>query len=133
MATEIYVNLPVKDLKKTMNFFGKLGFAFNPQFTNEQGACMIIGENIYAMLLSEKFFKTFTHKEITDARKSTEAIICISVDTRTGVDQMVAKAAAAGGTAKRKPQDHGFMYQHGFEDIDGHNWEVIHLNSSTDN
>ncbi|KYG69700.1 extradiol dioxygenase [Bdellovibrio bacteriovorus] len=125
MARQIYVNLPVKDLKKSMNFFSQLGFEFNMEFTNDQGACLIIGENIYAMLLAEDFFKTFTNKPLVDAKKSTEVLVCFSTDTRKQVDEFVAKAKQAGGTAPRASQDHGFMYQHGFEDLDGHIWEVV--------
>lgn len=125
MARQIYVNLPVKDLKKSMNFFAQLGFEFNMEFTNDQGACLIIGENIYAMLLAENFFKTFTDKPLADAKKSTEVLVCFSTDTRKQVDEFVAKAKQAGGTAPRASQDHGFMYQHGFEDLDGHIWEVV--------
>ncbi|KYG70620.1 extradiol dioxygenase [Bdellovibrio bacteriovorus] len=125
MARQIYVNLPVKDLKKSMNFFSQLGFEFNMDFTNDQGACLIIGENIYAMLLAEDFFKTFTNKPLVDAKNSTEVLVCFSTDTRKQVDEFVAKAKQAGGTAPRASQDHGFMYQHGFEDLDGHIWEVV--------
>ncbi|WP_374076035.1 VOC family protein [Bdellovibrio bacteriovorus] len=125
MARQIYVNLPVKDLKKSMGFFSQLGFEFNPEFTNDQGACMIIGENIYAMLLDEEFFKTFIDKPVCDAKKSTEVLVCFSADTRKDVDTYVAKAQKAGGTVPRKSQDHGFMYQHSFEDLDGHIWEIV--------
>jgi predicted lactoylglutathione lyase len=127
MAQQIYVNLPVKDLKKAMTFFGELGFKFNPRFTDDKGACMIIGDNIFTMLLSESFFKTFTSKPVADAKKTTESIVCFNVPTRARVDELVKLAVKAGGTAPSQPQDHGFMYQHGFEDIDGHIWEVVHL------
>ncbi|MGH6928625.1 MAG: VOC family protein [Dongiaceae bacterium] len=127
MATQIFVNLPVKDLKKSVTFFTSLGFKFNPQFTDENATCMIVGENIFVMLLVESFFKTFTSKALCDATKQTEVIVCISVDGRKKVDDMVGKAVAAGGTTPRKSQDHGFMYQHGFQDLDGHLWEVIHM------
>ena len=125
MATKIFVNLPVKDLAKTMDFFTALGFGFNPQFTNEKAACMIIGEDIFIMLLREEFFKSFIKKEIADATKTTEAIICLSANSREGVDEMVAKAVAAGGTSPNEKQDHGFMYGHGFQDPDGHLWELM--------
>lgn len=129
MATKIFVNLPVKDLAKTMDFFTALGFGFNPQFTNEKAACMIIGEDIFIMLLSEEFFQSFTKKEIADATKITEAIICLSTDSREDVDEMVAKAIAAGGTSPNEKQDHGFMYGHGFQDPDGHLWEVMWMDA----
>lgn len=125
MAKEIFVNLPVKDLKKTMEFFSKLGFNYNPKFTDENAACMLIGENIYAMLLDEKFFMNFTKKPVSDAKSSTEAIICISVNSRDEVDTMVNTAKANGGNEYAEPQDHGWMYYRSFEDPDGHQWEVM--------
>jgi predicted lactoylglutathione lyase len=125
MARKIFVNLPIKDMARSQAFFRALGFSFNPQFTNEQGACMVIAEDIYAMLLVEPFFQTFTKKPIADARKSTEVLVCLSCDSREEVDALVKKALAAGGTAPNAPQDHGFMYGHGFEDLDGHVWELM--------
>ncbi|WP_254411473.1 VOC family protein [Dyadobacter diqingensis] len=125
MATKIFVNLPVKDLDKSVAFFTKLGFSFNAQFTNENATCMVISEDIFVMLLIEPFFKNFTKKEIADATKTTEAIICLSAESRTEVDEMVSRALAAGGAAPNDKQDHGYMYGHGFEDIDGHLWEVM--------
>jgi len=124
MARKIFVNLPVRDLERSKAFFSALGFSFNPQFTNEQGACMVISEDIYAMLLTEPFFQTFTKKPVSD-RKSTEVLICLSCDSREEVDMLVKKAVAAGGKTPNAPQDHGFMYGHGFEDIDGHGWELM--------
>jgi uncharacterized protein len=128
MATNIFVNLPVKDLDKTKEFFAALGYTFNPQFTDANAACMIISENIFAMLLVEPFFKGFTEKEIVDAHKSTEVLLALSVDSRAGVDDMVNKAAAAGGTEPRAAQDHGFMYTRSFNDLDGHIWEILWMN-----
>ena len=125
MTTQIYVNLPVKDLQKSVVFFTQLGFTFNPQFTNENATCMIIGENIFAMLLVEKFFKTFTTKTICDTTKSIEVLVCNSRESRADVDNMVKNAVAAGGTIPRPAQDHGFMYAHAFEDMDGHIWELV--------
>ncbi|HEV8285083.1 MAG TPA: VOC family protein [Chitinophagaceae bacterium] len=127
MATKIFVNLPVKDLNKSKEFFTKLGFSFNPHFTNDQGACLIIGENLFAMLLTEPFFKTFTKKEIADAKKTTEALIAIDAESREKVDEMVKKAAEAGGSIYRKPEDHGWMYGHSFADLDGHQWEILYM------
>lgn len=129
MISQIFINLPVKDLNKTVAFFTHLGFTFNAQFTNEDATCMIMGGNIFAMLLTEPFFKGFTKKEIADAAKTTEVITCISVESRAKVDEMVAKATEAGGKASQ-PQDHGWMYQHGFEDLDGHLWEVMYADAS---
>src|ERR687892_148005 len=104
MATKIFVNLPVKDLKKSMEFFTKLHFTFNPQFTDETAACMVVSEDIFVMLLTRDKFKTFTPKEICDATKSTEVLVCLSLDGREKVDQMVRKAIAAGGTTYNEPQ-----------------------------
>ena len=130
MTAQIFVNLPIADLQKSVGFFTKLGFTFDPKFTDENATCMIVGENIFVMLLVESFFKTFTDKEICDARKCTEVLVCLSSESRGKVDDLVSKAVAAGGTAPRKPQDHGFMYQHGFEDLDGHIWELIYMEPS---
>ena len=127
MHQQIFVNLPVDDLPRAMAFFKALGLAFNEQFTNEQGACMVIGENIHAMLLAKDFFKTFTAKPIVDARQATEVLVCLSCSSRDEVDDLVAKAVAGGGSAPRPPQDHGFMYAHAFEDLDGHIWELVHM------
>ncbi len=127
MHKQIYVNLPVKDLARSIGFFKRLGFEFNAQFTNDQGACMIVGENIFTMLLAESFFKTFTSKPICDATRGTEVLVCLSCESRAEVDELVSKARAAGGLVASEPQDHGFMYQHGFEDLDGHIWELVHM------
>jgi len=125
MARKIFVNLPIRDMERSQAFFRSLGFSFNPQFTNEQGACMVVSEDIFVMLLVEPFFQTFTKKPIADARKGTEVLVCLSCDSRDEVDQLVKKALAAGATAPNAPQDHGFMYAHGFEDLDGHMWELV--------
>ena len=127
MSKNIFVNLPVKDLSKSMEFFTKLGFKFNPQFTDDKAACMIIGENIYAMLLLEKFFKTFTKKEISNAKKSTEVLIAVDTESKEKVDEMINKAVKAGGSIYNKPQDHVWMYGHSFADLDGHQWEVLYM------
>ena len=130
MTKQIFVNLPVKDLKKTIEFFTKIGFTFNPKFMDDNATCMIIGENIYAMLLIEKFFKTFIKKEISDATKNTEVLMALSVESKDVVDQMVQKAIDAGGIEPRKPQDDGWMYGRSFEDLDGHMWEVFYMDES---
>jgi uncharacterized protein len=127
---QIFVNLPVKDLKRSVQFFTKLGYSFNPQFTDENATCMIIGENLFVMLLVEKFFGSFTNKAITDTSKSTEVLTCVSCTSRDEVDQLVAKANAAGGKVPRKAQDHGFMYSHGYEDLDGHTWELVFMSGA---
>ncbi len=130
MGTKIYVNLPVKDLNRSVEFFTNLGFKFNPQFTDENATCMIVGEDIFVMLLVEKFFKTFTKKEISDATNSTEVIVALSADSRENVDGMISKVIKAGGIESREPQDHGWMYGRSFEDINGHIWEVIYMDES---
>ena len=127
MNKQIFVNLPVKDLPRSRAFFESMGYSFNPQFSNDQGACLVISDTIYAMLLTEPFFQTFTKKPIADAKKSTEVLICLSCESKAEVDQLVAKAVAAGGKAPNPVQDHGFMYGHGFEDLDGHVWELMHM------
>jgi predicted lactoylglutathione lyase len=127
MATKIFVNLPVKDLRKSVEFFTQLGFTFNPRFTDETATCMIVAEDIFVMLLTEEKFKTFTPKKICDATESTEVLVCLSCESRAKVDEMVRKAVAAGGTTYNELQDHGFMYGHGFQDLDGHIWELVFM------
>lgn len=131
MAKQIFVNLPVKDLNKTIKFFTKLGFKFNPQFTDENATCMIIGENIFTMLLVEKFFKGFIPgKEITDTSKSKEVLMGITAESREEVDEMIDKVVALGGKEYREPADHGWMYGRAFQDFDGHIWEVFYMDES---
>ena len=125
MATKIFVNLPVKNLSKSIEFFTRLGYTFNPQFTDETATCMIVSEDIFIMLLTEEKFKMFTKKEIADATKSTEAIICLSADSREKVDEMINKALEAGGSTPNEKQNNEFMYGWGYQDLDGHLWEVM--------
>ena len=127
MAKQIFVNFPVKDLRRSIRFFESLGFAFDPKFTDEKAGCLILGENMYAMLLDEEFFKTFTRKTLCDATHSTEVLVAITCDSRSQVDDLVAKAVKAGGRISREPEDHGFMYGHAFEDLDGHIWELVYM------
>jgi uncharacterized protein len=129
-SRKLFVNLAVRDLKRTKDFFSALGFQFNPQFTDENAACMIIGGDAYVMLLTEAFFKGFTVRELSDPRKATEALYALSCDSRDEVDELVTKAIAAGGAQAKPPQDHGFMYAWSFLDIDGHHWEVFWMNPS---
>jgi hypothetical protein len=131
VATQIFVNLPVKDLNRSIEFFTALGFTFNPQFTDNTATCMIVSEDIFVMLLTEEKFKTFTPKEICDATRSTEVLVCLSQESRAAVDEMVRKAIAAGGTTYKESEDHGFMYGHGFQDPDGHIWELIYMEPSS--
>jgi predicted lactoylglutathione lyase len=133
MSTQIFVNLPVKNLKKSIEFFTKLGYTFNPQFTDNTATCMIVSEHIFVMLLTEEKFKTFTPKSICDATQSTEVLVCLSTESRQKVDELVRKAVAAGGTTYNNPQNHGFMYGHGFQDLDGHIWELIFMEPSAIN
>ncbi|WP_338648196.1 VOC family protein [Flavobacterium sp. KS-LB2] len=130
MASKIFLNLAVKDLKKSIDFFTKLGFSFNPQFTDEHATCMIIAENIFAMLVTEQRFKEFTKKEICNAHKNTEVLIAIDADSREKVDEMVKTAVDAGGSIYMESQDHGWMYGHSFADLDGHQWEIMYLDEN---
>jgi predicted lactoylglutathione lyase len=127
MATQIFINLPVKDLQKSIGFFTHLGFTFNPQFTDETATCMIISENIYVMLLIESRFQEFTKKPVSDAKTSTEVLICLDAESRDAVDTMVKNAVDAGGRIYADSMDHGWMYLHSFEDLDGHQWEVAYM------
>ncbi|WOI43468.1 VOC family protein [Acidovorax sp. BLS4] len=127
MATQMFVNLPIQDLPRSVAFFTALGFRFDPRFTDDKATCMIVGEHSFAMLLTQPFFQTFTDKPVSDAHRTTEVLICLSRDSRAAVDEIVRQAVAAGGKAPRAAQDHGFMYQHGFEDPDGHLWEVMFM------
>ncbi len=127
MATKIFVNLPVKDLQKSIAFFTHMGYTFNPQFTDDKATCMIVGENIFAMLLTEERFRDFTKKEIADAHKTTEVLIALDAESREEVVDLVEKAMQAGATKYAEPQDHDWMYQHSFADLDGHQWEILYM------
>ena len=133
MATKIFVNLPVKNLDRSVDFFTKLGFSFNAQFTDETATCMVVSEDIFVMLLTEAKFKEFTPNAICDATKSTEVLVCLSSESREEVDKMIRNAVAAGGTTYNEPQDYGFMYSHGFQDLDGHIWETMFMEPSAVN
>ena len=122
---QIFLNLPVKDLKKSMAFFRQLGFEFNQQFTDDNAACMIISEQAYVMLLVPPFFQTFTNKQLPDPETHTGAIFALSCPNRAAVNDMVNQALAAGGTPALDAKDHGFMYAWSFYDVDGHHWEVM--------
>ncbi len=127
MSTKIFVNLPVKDLAKSITFFTALGFSFNPQFTDDNAGCMVISDDIYAMLLVEPFFKTFTKKEIADTSTTTEAIVALGLESRQRVDELADKALAAGAQHFNDPNDQGFMYGRSFQDLDGHLWELFYM------
>ena len=127
MPIKIFVNLPVKNLDRSVEFFTKLGFSFDKQYPDETATCMVVNEDIVVMLLTEEKFQTFTPNQICDAGKYTEVLVCLSLESRAKVDQMVAKAIAGGGSTYNEPQDHGFMYAHGFQDLDGHIWELVYM------
>jgi uncharacterized protein len=124
-ARKMFVNLPVENLVRSKEFFAKLGFEFNPQFSDDKAACMMISEDAYVMLLVRAFFTTFTSKGICDATKQTEVINALSCSSRAEVDAIAEKALASGGKPAQPPQDHGFMYSRSFYDVDDHHWEVL--------
>jgi len=130
MPRNLYVNLPVKDLERTVDFFAALGFSFDPKFTDENATCMIVNDNTSVMLLVESFFATFTRKPVADAHASTETLLAMSMDSRAEVDAFVSRAIAAGATEYAEPRDYGFMYQRGIADLDGHQWEVFFMDES---
>ena len=128
MSKKIFVNLPVKDLDKSISFFKQLGYEFNPQFTDDTAACMVISDEIYTMLLTEKKFKEFTPKEIANASTTTEVITCLSCDSKDEVNDLMDRALGAGASETRGPQDYGFMYGRSYSDLDGHIWELMWMN-----
>ncbi|MCM3781757.1 VOC family protein [Neobacillus mesonae] len=130
-SKQIFVNLPVKNLNASIEFFSSIGFAFNKQFTDENATSMIISDHIYAMLLTEEHFKSFISKPIADAKAAAQVILCLSADSREQVDEIADKALAAGGKSYSEPQDHGFMYGRSFEDLDGHLWEIMWMDPAT--
>lgn len=130
MATKVFINLPVKDLSKSMTFFTNLGFHFNPQFTDEKAACMVVSDTIFVMLLTESYFQTFTRKKLCDSLTATEVLIALDSNSREEVIQTISKAQALGAQLYAEPQDHGWMYQHSFADLDGHQWEFVYMDES---
>jgi uncharacterized protein len=122
---KLFVNLPVRDLNASKRFFTQLGFEFNPQFTDDKAACMVVSEEAYVMLLAEPFFRTFTKRQLCDTARETEGLFALSCQSRAEVDDLAKKAIAAGGKHAAEPQDHGFMYGRSFYDLDGHHWEVL--------
>ncbi len=127
-SRNIFVNVAVRDVQRSIDFFRSLGFGFNPKFTDSKAACMIVNDGAFFMLLDEAFFKTFTKRGICDTGTHTEGLFAISCESREEVDQMVRKAIAAGGSHAMDPMDHGFMYGWSFYDLDGHHWEVLWMN-----
>ena len=133
MIRGLFVNLPVADLGRAVDFFETLGFSFDPAFTGDNGACLLVAAEVRVMLVAEAFFRTLTRKAPTDTRTETEVLLSLHCDTRAQVDALVAKALAAGGTVPGPPEDHGFMYEYGFEDPDGHQWGVFCMSASASN
>lgn len=125
MKPQIFVNIPVKDLNKSMEFFKKLGYTFNPQFTDENAASMVVSDTIYFMLLKEEYFKTFTKKQVINAKTSVEALFALSFESKEKVDELFKKAIDAGAKEARETQDLGFMYTRSFNDLDGHTFEIF--------
>lgn len=130
MSRLIFINLPVKDLQRSIDFYAAVGFPHNPDFTDDTGACVVISDVIHVMILTEEKFRTFSPNPISDARSATEVLNALSCENREEVDELVRKAVAAGGNTYAEPRDHGFMYGHGFQDPDGHIWEVFHMDMS---
>jgi predicted lactoylglutathione lyase len=130
MSRKIFINLPVKSLDASIAFFRALGFDFNQRFTDATATCMVVSDSIFVMLLTEEKFRAFTPKQICDTARSTEVLLCLSCDSQAEVDEMVRKAVAAGGTTYGEAKDHGFMYQHAFQDLDGHSWELVFMDAA---
>jgi hypothetical protein len=127
---KLFVNIPVRDLQRSIDFFETLGFTFNTQFTDATATCMLVGEDAYFMLLTAEKFKEFSKRPVGDAQRETNALFAISVNSRDEVDTLVEKALATGGARPADPQDHGFMYVRSFYDLDGHHWEVFWMDPS---
>ena len=127
MHNQIFVNLPVADLDRSVRFFTALGYTFNPTFTDENATCMILGENLFAMLLVAPYFETFTGVALVDGHRQVEVILAVPLESRGDVDAHLDKVLAAGGTESRPAQDHGFMYLRAYQDPDRHRWEAFHM------
>ncbi|MBO8199725.1 VOC family protein [Streptomyces smyrnaeus] len=125
MSRKIFVNLPVKDLDRSVDFFTKCGFSFNPQFTDENATCMVISDDIFVMLLVEPFFTSFSKREIPDTARTSEVLVALSADSREEVDELVDTALTAGAQPHGDTQEEGPMYGRSFADPDGHIWEVM--------
>jgi uncharacterized protein len=124
-SRKLFVNLSVRDLKRSTEFFSKLGFEFNRQFTDDKAACMVVSQEAFVMLLTEPFFKSFTKNEICNTSAQTEGLFALSCSSRDEVNDLVKRAIESGGKRAMDPQDHGFMYGWSFYDPDGHHWEVV--------
>lgn len=130
MAKRLFVNLPIKEVKRTRHFFESLGFEFNPQFSDNKALCLILGENFFGMLLEDEYFKTFIKKPISNAKEDTEVLLLLQLDTKEEVHRMVDKAIELGAHEYNPPSDNGFMFQRVFEDLDGHQWEIAWMDES---
>lgn len=130
MARTVFINFAVKDLKKSVEFFKGLGFGFNDKFSNDTAACMIIDDNVYSMMMTHEKFRNQAPGGVSDTTQGNEVLTCISCESRAAVDDMVRKAVAAGGETVDEATDHGFMYDHGFQDLDGHCWGVLWMDPS---
>jgi predicted lactoylglutathione lyase len=130
MKKQVFINLPVADLKKSMDFYTAIGFQNNPQFTDNTAACMVISEEIFVMLLTHKKFSEFIKKEIADSKKTAEVINALSMQNNEEVNKFVDKAIAAGGNEPIEAKDYVFMFQRSIEDPDGHIWEVFYMDMS---
>ena len=129
MSRQIFINLPVADLARSMAFFKALGFSHNPQFSDDNGACIIVSDTIFVMLLTHARFRDFTPKAVCDTSQAVEVLLTLSCESREQVDGLVARALAAGGSTYDKPEDHGFMYTHSLLDPDGHGWGLVHMSA----
>lgn len=127
MPSKVFINLPVKDLDKSVVFFTNLGFSFNPQFSDDKAGCMVVSDSIFVMLLTETYFKTFIDTGVCDANQQTEVLIALDADSAEEVKEFISKAQSLGGRIYAEPKDHGFMYQHSFADLDGHKWELVYM------
>lgn len=130
MPSKVFINLPVKDLDKSVVFFTNLGFSFNPQFSDDKAGCMVVSDSIFVMLLTETYFKTFIDTGVCDANQQTEVLIALDADSAEEVKEFISKAQSLGGRIYAEPKDHGFMYQHSFADLDGHKWELVYMDMS---
>jgi predicted lactoylglutathione lyase len=130
MPSKVFINLPVKDLDKSVGFFTNLGFSFNPQFSDDKAGCMVVSDSIFVMLLTETYFKTFIDTGVCDANQQTEVLIALDADSAEEVKEFISKAQSLGGRIYAEPKDHGFMYQHSFADLDGHKWELVYMDTN---
>lgn len=127
MPSKVFINLPVKDLGRSVEFFTNMGFQFNPQFSDDKAGCMVVSDRIFVMLLTESYFKTFIDTSLCDANQQTEVLIALDANSVDEVKEFISKALSLGGRIYAEPKDHGFMYQHSFADLDGHKWELVYM------